>query len=218
MTIVEITGGMLRAARTSGHTKVGAGPIQYRWTQLLDAIYSSCRKPRNSAIATPMMAAKTISSRSNHVFVTKSPRDHCEHQQRENEEGHILQPSHHLSWLLRGHTKGSVGLFPPPALSERRHRGLARRGVAVRQRAVLSVPERPHPWRTDRRRVHLHDAADDFALAVNVKSSSLPSPEGRLAETRFRTSTLASSSAPSPRGLPEDVTRNIRGDLYSPRV
>jgi hypothetical protein len=89
MTIVEITGGMLRAARTSGHTKVGAGPIQYRWTELLDAIYSSCRKPRNSAIATPMMAAKTISSRSNHAFVTKSPRDHCEHQQRENEERHM---------------------------------------------------------------------------------------------------------------------------------
>jgi hypothetical protein len=34
---------------------------------------------------------------------------------------------------------------PPPALRERRHRGLARRRVAVRRRAVLVVPERePH--------------------------------------------------------------------------
>jgi hypothetical protein len=163
MTIVDFTGGMLRAARTSGHTKVGAGPIQYRWTELLDAIYSSCRKPRNSAIATPMMAAKTISSRSNHVFVTKSPRDHCEHQQRENEEGHILQPSHHLSWLPRGHTKGSVGLFPPPALSERRHRGLARRGVAVRQRAIFVLPE----GEVDRAAAVLHDARATTAVGAS---------------------------------------------------
>src|SRR5262245_51834903 len=41
-------------------------------------------------------------------------------------------------------------LLPSPALSERRHRGLARRLVAVRRRAVLMVAkgERPHPRRT----------------------------------------------------------------------
>ena len=83
---------------------------------------------------------------------------------------------------------------------------------------MMAKGQRPHPRRTDGRRVHHHDAADDVALDENVKSSSLPSPEGRLAETRFRTSTLASSSAPSPRGLPEEVTRHIRGDLYGPRV
>jgi len=32
-------------------------------------------------------------------------------------------------------------LLPPPTLRERRHRGLARRLVAVRQRAVLVISE-----------------------------------------------------------------------------
>src|SRR6266404_1379299 len=40
-------------------------------------------------------------------------------------------------------------LFPPPALCERCHRGLARRFVAVRRRAILMLPkgQRPHPRR-----------------------------------------------------------------------
>src|SRR5262245_53854571 len=38
-----------------------------------------------------------------------------------------------------GLANGSAGLFPPPALSERCHRGLARRVVAVRRRAVFVV-------------------------------------------------------------------------------
>src|SRR5436190_15194641 len=43
--------------------------------------------------------------------------------------------------------------FPSPALCERRHRGLARRGIAVCRRAVLMMPQRqrPHPRGTDRR-------------------------------------------------------------------
>ena len=46
-------------------------------------------------------------------------------------------------------------LLPPPVFRERRHRGLARRLVAVRQRAVLVVAkgQHPHPRRTERRGV-----------------------------------------------------------------
>jgi hypothetical protein len=49
--------------------------------------------------------------------------------------------------------------LPPPTLSEC-HGGLARRFVAVRRRAILMLPkgERPHPRRSDRRRVYLEDA------------------------------------------------------------
>jgi hypothetical protein len=54
----------------------------------------------------------------------------------------------------------SVISFPPPTLGESRHRGLARRGIAVRRRAVLMVPkgERPHhPRLTYRRGSCLYD-------------------------------------------------------------
>jgi len=55
----------------------------------------------------------------------------------------------------------STALLPPPALRERRHRGLARRLTAVRWRAVLVT----HPRRTERaRRAHLYDPPDDYAL------------------------------------------------------
>ena len=54
-----------------------------------------------------------------------------------------------------------TALLPPPALSERRHRGLARRLVTVRWRAVFVT----HPRRTERaRRAHLYDPPDDYPL------------------------------------------------------
>src|SRR5258708_36851566 len=61
-------------------------------------------------------------------------------------------------------------LFPPPALCERRHRGLARRRVAVRRCAVFMVPdgERPHPGRAYRRGCGLEDATDDRAVGEHV--------------------------------------------------
>ena len=61
-------------------------------------------------------------------------------------------------------------LLPPPALGERRHRGLARRRVAVRRRAIFVVPkiQRPHPTRTYRRRVDLQDAADVSAVGEHI--------------------------------------------------
>jgi len=60
--------------------------------------------------------------------------------------------------------------LPPPTFGERRHRGLARRLVAVHWRAVLVVSkgERPHPRRTLRCRVHLHDAADDGGIGEHI--------------------------------------------------
>jgi hypothetical protein len=40
---------------------------------------------------------------------------------------------------VSGLANGRAGLFPPPALGERYHRSLARRRIAVRQRAVFEV-------------------------------------------------------------------------------
>src|SRR5262249_48243585 len=62
-------------------------------------------------------------------------------------------------------------LLPPPALRERRHRGLARRLVAVRRRAILVVTEgeRPHPRRSYRRSGGLEDAADDRPAGEHVE-------------------------------------------------
>src|SRR5262249_22731869 len=63
-----------------------------------------------------------------------------------------------------------VLLFVPPALSERRHRSLARRLIAVRRRAVLVVAEEqcPHPWLTYRRGRCFHDAADHLAVGKHI--------------------------------------------------
>jgi hypothetical protein len=62
-----------------------------------------------------------------------------------------------------------VGSFPPPALGERRHRGLARRLIAVRRRAAFVIQQqRPHPGRTDRRGRRLHDAADDNSVGKHI--------------------------------------------------
>src|SRR5262245_47862454 len=64
----------------------------------------------------------------------------------------------------------ATALFSPPTLSECRHRGLARRLVAMRRRAVLAVAkaQRPHPRRALRCRVHLHDAADDDGICEHI--------------------------------------------------
>jgi hypothetical protein len=67
-------------------------------------------------------------------------------------------------------------LFPPPALGERRHRSLARRGVTVRRRAIFVVPEgeRPHPRRSDRRGDGVEDAADHNAVGEHVEVVVVP--------------------------------------------
>src|SRR5262245_59052892 len=75
-----------------------------------------------------------------------------------------------------GHAKGSAALFPPPGLSERCHRGLARRVVAVRRRAVLVMAEseRPHPRRANGRGMHLHDPPDGHAVGEHVEIILVP--------------------------------------------
>src|SRR5262249_42277535 len=40
-----------------------------------------------------------------------------------------------------GRPQWQLQSIPPPALGERRHSGLARRGVAVRRRAIFMLPE-----------------------------------------------------------------------------
>jgi hypothetical protein len=67
-------------------------------------------------------------------------------------------------------------LFPAPAFGERRHRGLARRRIAVRRHPILVVPEgeRPHPGRTDWRRMHFQDATDHRAIGEHVEVVVVP--------------------------------------------
>src|SRR5262249_49482587 len=74
-------------------------------------------------------------------------------------------------WLLPPLPSASTALLPPPALRERRHRGLARRRVAMSWRPIFTLPEGqcPHPRRTDRRRVYLRDTTDDDASGEHVE-------------------------------------------------
>ncbi len=59
--------------------------------------------------------------------------------------------------------------FPPPALGERRHRSLARRGIAVRRRAAFVIQDqRPQPWLAYRRSCGFHDAADHNAVRDHI--------------------------------------------------
>ena len=69
-----------------------------------------------------------------------------------------------------GKRNGDRALLTPPALGEGCHRSLARRLVAVDRRAVfvVTVGERPEPWRAHGRGGSFHDAADDLALTQHV--------------------------------------------------
>jgi hypothetical protein len=62
-------------------------------------------------------------------------------------------------------------LFSSPTLGERRHRGLARRLVAVCWRAILMMPrgERPQPRRIYWRGGCSHDAANHDAVSEHVE-------------------------------------------------
>src|SRR5262245_61583970 len=66
-------------------------------------------------------------------------------------------------------------LLPPPALRERHHRGLARRLVAVRWRAVLALAkgQRPHPRRA------FFGWMDDFASKI-LRTSSVRVSEYKI--------------------------------------
>jgi len=80
-------------------------------------------------------------------------------------------------WGLTLHGYRSIGLtaelLPPlPPLFKRRHRRLARRGVAMRRLAFERIEASgPQPRRTNRRRVHFEDATDrDTVLVEHIVS------------------------------------------------
>src|SRR6516225_638220 len=79
-------------------------------------------------------------------------------------------------WLLSPLSSASTALLPPPALRERRHRGLARRLVSVRWRAILMIAkgQRPHPRHANWHSGRLHDPANDDAIAEHVEVVLIP--------------------------------------------
>jgi len=85
-----------------------------------------------------------------------------------------------LAWAAltfkEGRNAGCFHLCRGLAFRECRHRGLARRGVAVRRRAVLVIAERerPHPGRANGRGVYLHDPPDGHAVGEHVKMVIVP--------------------------------------------
>src|SRR5262249_43844506 len=85
-------------------------------------------------------------------------------------------------------SSASTALLPPPALCERSHRGLARRRVAMSWRPIFTLPEGqcPHPRRTDRRRVNLHDTTDDDALGEHLEIIFVPLAEGPAGRCAFK--------------------------------
>src|SRR5436309_15975534 len=60
--------------------------------------------------------------------------------------------------------------LPSPTLRKRGHGALARRRIAVGGRTIFVMPEgqRPHPWLTNWRCVHLENAADHNAIGKYV--------------------------------------------------
>src|SRR5262245_24802546 len=72
--------------------------------------------------------------------------------------------------LFKFDARQSHILLPSPAFPERRHRGLARRLVPVRRRAVLVVAkgERPHPRHASWHSGRLHDPANDHAISEHI--------------------------------------------------
>src|SRR5262249_9787207 len=88
-----------------------------------------------------------------------------------------------------GLAKGGAGLFPLPALSERRHPSLARRLVAVRRPTVIKQ-HRPHPGRPGRGGVGLEEAADHGELSDRTVEGTPARPRtvsGRLISFRAPT-------------------------------
>src|SRR5215471_5188352 len=95
-------------------------------------------------------------------------------------------------------------LLPSPAFRESRHRGLARRLVAVRRPAVLVLAkgERSQPWLAGRCGSRLHDSADDDAIADHVEVVVVPlagrtggrgALEGQIVLVHFTEPTRAAS-------------------------
>src|SRR5262249_789163 len=77
---------------------------------------------------------------------------------------------HWLAAIVSEHSP-NFALFPPPAFRERRHRRLARRFIAMCERATFVMPEGecPHPWRAYGRGGGVEDTADDNAICKHVE-------------------------------------------------
>jgi hypothetical protein len=88
---------------------------------------------------------------------------------------------------VRAMTRVVILVLPPPTLRERRHRGLARRLIAVRRRAVLVMSEgqSPHPRRADGRRIGLEDAPYHNALREHVVVFVVPLAGGLAGRCAF---------------------------------
>jgi hypothetical protein len=73
--------------------------------------------------------------------------------------------------MIAAHARKRSCLFPPPALSERRHRYLATLGMAVCGRAAFMVREdqRPHPRASYGRGVGIEDSADSFTMGQHIE-------------------------------------------------
>jgi hypothetical protein len=87
------------------------------------------------------------------------------------------------------HLRDLDQLLPLPTLGERRHRGLAGRGVAVCRRTILVVlqEERPHPRRSDGCSIREEDAADDNAIGEHVEIVVIPVAGRTRSDARLRT-------------------------------
>jgi len=72
----------------------------------------------------------------------------------------------HYRRMVRSDFGASRGLLPSPAFGECRHGSLARRGIAMRGRAILVVSKRKrsHPRRAYGRRIGFEDAADNDSI------------------------------------------------------
>jgi hypothetical protein len=89
--------------------------------------------------------------------------------------------------MVRSDFGASRGLLPSPAFGECRHGSLARRGIAMRGRAILVVSKRkrPHPRRAYGRRIGFEDAADNDSIDRDLSfpdSTSDGSRRQRLAQ------------------------------------
>src|SRR5215472_2897796 len=107
--------------------------------------------------------------------------------------------------------------LPPPALCECRHRGLARRLVAVRRPTVFVVAkgQRPHPRRPDWRGMDLEDATDNSAIDEHIEILVVPfagrtggrgALEDQIVLVHFTEPTCAASLNPS--GVASDTSTN----------
>src|SRR5262249_12017341 len=78
------------------------------------------------------------------------------------------------SGSMRHYSTDATLTLSPPTLGECRHGGLARRRLAVLRLTIFVGQDGPQPRRSNRRGVHLHDAADNCAVGEHVEIVVVP--------------------------------------------